>query len=83
MRIYQQKLIKRETIKVAQEWIQGTEYGIRDVEVTGNQVTLAIYGSGERPPLSDLGNQLGASLNQPVNIELIVVPSGQETYVFR
>jgi len=83
MRVYQQKLIKRETIKVAQEWIQGTEYGIRDVEVTGNQVTLAIYGSGERSPLSELGNQLSASLDRPVNLKLIVVPSGQETYMVK
>jgi len=79
--VYQQKLIKRETIKVAQEWIQGTDYGIRQVDVIGNQVTLAIYGSGERPELSELGNQLSTALDQPVDLKLIVVPSGQETYV--
>jgi uncharacterized hydrophobic protein (TIGR00271 family) len=83
MRVYQQKLIKRETIKVAQEWIQGTDYGIRQVDVMGNQVTLAIYGSGERPELSELGKQLSASLDQPVNMNLIIVPSEQETYVAR
>jgi uncharacterized hydrophobic protein (TIGR00271 family) len=83
MRVYQQKLIKRETIKVAQEWIQGTDYGIRQVDVMGNQVTLAIYGSGDRPELSELGKQLSASLDQPVNMNLIIVPSEQETYVAR
>jgi uncharacterized hydrophobic protein (TIGR00271 family) len=83
IRVYQQKLIKGETIKVAQEWIQGTEYGIRDVEVAGNQVTLAIYGSGERPSLSELGDKLGASIDQPVNLNLVVVPSMQETTVVR
>ena len=82
-RIYQQKLIKRETIKVAQEWLEETDYGIRQVDVMGNQVTLAIYGSGDRPELSELGNQLSTSLDRPVNLKLIVVPSGQETYVTR
>jgi uncharacterized hydrophobic protein (TIGR00271 family) len=58
--VYQQKLLKRETIQMAGEWIAGTDYRIRDVDVSGNQVTLAIYGSGERPELSELGKQLGA-----------------------
>ncbi len=83
MRVYEQKLIKRETLELAQEWIQGTDYGIRSVDVFGNQVTLAIYGSGERPLLSDLGDNLGAALDQPVNLNLVVIPSEQETYVFR
>jgi uncharacterized hydrophobic protein (TIGR00271 family) len=80
-RIYQQKLIKRETISLAQEWMKGTDYGIREVNVTGNQVTLAIYGSGERPELPELGSKLGASLDQSIDIRLVVVPSEQEHYM--
>ena len=80
-RIYQQKLIKRETFQLAEAWVAGTDYGIRDVIVTGNQITLAIYGSGERLELSELGNQLGDSLGQPVSIRLVVVPSEQDEYV--
>ena len=83
IRVYEQKLLKRETFNMAQEWIRGTDYSIRDVEVTGNQVTLAIYGSGERPSLSELGGKLGASIDQPVNLNLVVVPSKQETTVVR
>ena len=79
--VYQQKLLKRETIQMAGEWIAGTDYGIREVDVRGNQVTLAIYGSGERPELSELGKQLTESLDQPVDLKLFVVPSAQETYI--
>lgn len=81
MRIYQQKLIKRETIKLTEEWVDGTGYGISQVDVRGDRVTLAIYGSGERPELSELGDQLGASLDQRVDIRLVIVPSEQEEYV--
>jgi len=81
MRIYQQKLIKREIIQLAEQWVAGRAYGIREVEVSGNQVTLAIYGSGDRPELSELGDQLTASLDQPVDVNLVIVPSEQEIYV--
>jgi len=81
LRVYQQKLIKRETIHLAREWVEGTGYGISQVDVMGNQVTLAIYGSGDRPPLPELGDQLGDSLDQQIDIRLVVVPSEQENYV--
>ena len=83
MRTYQQKLIKREAIKWSEEWVDGTGYGVSQVDVRGDRVTLAIYGSGERPKLSELGDQLGASLDQPVDIQLVIVPSEQEEYVSR
>ena len=80
LEIYQQRLIKRETIQLAEQWIAGTGYGVSEVQVSGNQVTLAIYGSGEQPELSELGDQLGASLDQPIDIKLVIVPSKQENY---
>lgn len=81
LRIYQQKLIKRETIHLADEWVDGTGYGINRVDVIGDKVTVAIYGSGERPPLSELGSQLGESIDQPVDLNLVIIPSAQERYV--
>ena len=83
IRVYEQKLLKRETFNMAQEWIRGTDYGIRDVEVRGDQVTLAVYGSGEQPELSDLGEVINESIGEPVYLKLIVVPSRQEFYVAR
>ncbi len=66
---------------MAQEWLEGTGYGIERVTVIGDQVILVIYGSGDRPALSELTNQFGDSLDREVNMRLIVVPSEQEYYV--
>lgn len=78
--VYEHNLIKRETINLAEEWITGTDYGISRVDVIEDQVNLVIHGSGEWPELSKLGDQLVASLDQPIDINLVVVPSDQETY---
>ena len=79
--IYQQWVIEKETINLADQWMAGSGYAIRQVDVTDDQVVLVIYGSGDRPELSELGNRLNASLAQPINLRLIVVPSEQEDYV--
>ena len=81
IRVFKQNLIMRETIQLAEEWMEGTGYGISRVDVNGDQVDLVIYGSGERPQLSELGDQLDASLDQPFIIELVVLPSVREEYV--
>jgi uncharacterized hydrophobic protein (TIGR00271 family) len=81
IRFFEDNLVKRETIQFAREWMQGTSYGIERVRVAGDQVNLVIYGSGERPVLSELGEQLRASLGEPVDINLVIVPSAQESYV--
>ena len=46
-----------------------------------DQVILEIYGTGERPVLSELGDQLNALHDQPIKLQLNVVPSEQEDYV--
>ena len=78
--IYQQRLIARETILLAEPWMAGTGYEFRDVQVSGNEVTLVINGLGDKPELSELGDQLSASLDQPIDIKLVIVPSQQENY---
>jgi uncharacterized hydrophobic protein (TIGR00271 family) len=77
---YQQKLIKRETIQIASKWLDSTDYGVSRVDISGNQVTLAIVGSGDRPDLNEFGGLLEDSLDQQIDIHLIVVPSEQESY---
>ena len=72
--------VKRETIQLAEDWMQGTGYGISHVQVSGDRVYLVIYGSGDRPLLSEFGERLNASLNEPVDLNLVVVPSLQEYY---
>ena len=46
-----------------------------------DQVDMVIHGSGERPQLSELGDQLDASLNRPFEMKLVVLPSEREEYV--
>jgi uncharacterized hydrophobic protein (TIGR00271 family) len=55
IRVYQDRLIERETIELAQQWMVGTEYDIRQVDVTEDQVVLVLHGSGEHPAVSELG----------------------------
>ena len=81
IRFFEDNLVKRETIQLAREWMQGTSYVIDRVRVAGDQVNLVIYGSGDRPALSELGDRLSASLDEPVDINLVIVPSAYENYV--
>jgi hypothetical protein len=80
-KVFKQNLIMRETMLLAEEWMKETDYGISRVDVSRDQVDLVIYGSGERPRLSELGDQLDASLDQPFILELIILPSEREEYV--
>ena len=78
--IFQQRQMEKEAVQLTHQWIVDTGYSIRRVKVVDDQIDLEIYGSGERPALSELGDQLSASLNQPVNLRLFIVPSEQEVY---
>jgi len=81
IRFFEDNLVKRETIQLAQDWMRGTGYDISQVRVAGNRVNLVIYGSGSRPELSELGDRINASLDEHVDINLVIVPSAQENYV--
>jgi uncharacterized hydrophobic protein (TIGR00271 family) len=81
IRVYRDWLIEKETIKLAQQWMAGTEYDIRHVDVGKDQVVLTIYGWGERPELSVLGERLNALHDRPIGLRLVVVPSEEEEYV--
>lgn len=80
IKFFEDNLIKRETIQLTRDWMQGTGYDIREVRVSGDQVHLVIYGSGDRPALSLLGDRLNTSLDKPVDLNLVIVPSDQESY---
>jgi len=77
---FQQRQIEKETVQLVYQWAADTDYSIRRIQVIEDQVILEIYGSGVRPQLSELGDQLNASLGKPIKIRLNIVPSEQEDY---
>ena len=79
--VFENSMVRRETARSAEEWLAGTDYEISRVAMSGEQVVLTVYGSGERPPLSELVDRLGVSLDQEVNMRLVVVPAEREDYV--
>jgi hypothetical protein len=81
LRIFQQRLMAKEAVQLTHQWIADTDYRIKQIKVVGDQINLEIHGSGERPVLSDLSDQLNESLGQPVNLHLVIVPAEQESYL--
>lgn len=81
LRIFVNNTVKQEATRLTEEWMHGTDYVIHQIEVSGNQVNLSIYGSGDRLALSELGEKLNGSLDDPVKINLVVIPSERESYV--
>lgn len=78
---FQQRQLEKETIQLAYHWMADTDYDLRRIHVHEDQIVLEIYGSGERPELSELGDQLNALRDQPIKLQLNVVPSEQVDYV--
>ena len=80
--IFEQALIKRDTAVLAEEWLIGTDYDISQIEVSNDQVDLFIYGSGSRPELNILADQMNADYEQIASLRLLVIPSEEERYEF-
>ena len=78
--IFQQRQIEKETVQLAYKWVADKDYSIRRVQVVEDQVILEIYGTGQRPDLSELGDQLNTIVDRPINLRLFVVPSEREDY---
>ena len=79
--IFQQRQMEKETVQLAYQWIADKDYSIRRIQVIEDQVILEIYGTGERPVLSELGDQLNSLLDRPIKLRMFIVPSVQEDYV--
>ena len=79
--IFQQRRMEKETVQLAYQWMADKDYSIRRIQVIEDQVVLEIYGTVERPVLSELGDQLNALLDRPIKLQMFVVPSEQEEYV--
>jgi uncharacterized hydrophobic protein (TIGR00271 family) len=78
--IFQQRQMEKETVQLAYQWVANKDYSIRRIQVIEDQVILEIYGTGERPVLSELGDQLNTLLDRPIKLRMFIVPSEQEDY---
>ena len=75
-------MIKRDTAILAEEWLIGTDYDISQIEVSNDQVDLFIYGSGSRPELNILADQMNTGYEHIASLRLLVIPSEEERYEF-
>jgi uncharacterized membrane protein len=80
--IFEQALIKSNTAIWAEEWLAGTDYDISQIEVSNDQVDLFIYGSGSRPELNILTDQMNTGYEHIASLRLLVIPSEEERYEF-
>ena len=78
--IFQQRQMEKETVQLAYHWVAEKDYSIRRVQVIEDQVILEIYGTGERPVLSELGDQINDLLDRPIKLRMFIVPAEQEEY---
>ncbi len=80
IRVYEDGATERTTKRLADVWLAETSYVVSEIDASGDQVKLIIYGYGDRPLLAELGPEVDEVLAQKINMELIVVPSEREIY---
>ena len=61
--------------RFTQQWLAQTDFEVNKVDAHGNQLEIIITGSGELPPLPDLGTDLQAAVDSGIQVKLNVVPS--------
>jgi len=73
----QNQLLVRQT---AEEWLVGTEFEVRSVQVVGNTASLIISGPGTPPSIDDLVADLEKAVGSPVSVELEIVSSQKQSH---
>ncbi|MCB0166267.1 MAG: DUF389 domain-containing protein [Anaerolineae bacterium] len=61
------------TQQFAQNWLAQTDFELTKVNADGNEIELIISGSGDLPPLPELGEDLEAIMNSDIQLELRVL----------
>ena len=74
-RVSKESLIEYQTRQLAKTWLSQSTFDITRIETHGNQVELTISGSGNPPPLSDLGTNLQSVLDPDIQVKVQIVPS--------
>jgi hypothetical protein len=74
-RVGEESIAEYQTRQLARIWLDQSTFDISRIEADGNQVELVISGSGDPPPLPDLGINVQSALDPEIKIRLKVVPS--------
>ena len=65
--------------EVVGAWLAKTDYKIRDIQTTGNQINVIIIGHGDPPAFADLVAGLNGKLQRPVKVNLDIIPATSMT----
>ena len=68
-------LANRNATTVVEQWLDGTAYQVVTVSVSDKIVFATIEGSGDLQPINQLAKLLAAALNQPVLLNLRILPA--------
>jgi uncharacterized membrane protein len=77
VRDVQSQIIVRQ---VANEWLTGTEFELRAVNIVGDTASLVISGPGEPPPFDELVSNLEESTSESLTVELESLASQKQIY---
>ena len=61
--------------RAADAWVENSDYSVRIVRASGDNVYIAVIGHGEPPAFADLVTAVQESVGRPVTVNLEIVPS--------
>jgi uncharacterized hydrophobic protein (TIGR00271 family) len=74
-RVTQETLTEIYSRQVAEDWVAGSEFHVRQVQSSGNTVYIVVLGNGDPPPTGELFAEIEAAVGHPVQIDLEMLPS--------
>jgi uncharacterized hydrophobic protein (TIGR00271 family) len=74
-RVAQKSFVEYQTQSFALKWLDQTSFKLLQIDANGDQVEIVISGSGELPPLSDLGTDLQSAIDPTTRMKLKVIPT--------
>ncbi|MGD2077000.1 MAG: DUF389 domain-containing protein [Chloroflexota bacterium] len=67
--------------QAADEWLAGTDFEVRSVQIVGNNASLIISGPGEPPPFEALIAAVEEAVGQPLSVELESLASQKQVHL--
>lgn len=77
--VARESMIEMQTQELAEKWLEDTGFIVTRVEANGDIVAIVISGSGEPPPIGDLGPEFQA-VDSDLKVRLMVIPSQSQLF---